>query len=330
MRPLSTALYVFIIFAYFGLYWITIYLVQKNRINQKQLWKTIIAIVVILLVAYPAFSYDIFNYMFSAKVVLVYGKNPYLVKPLDFVGIESWLGFMRWTHLPTAYSPFWTLLSLFPYYFGLGYFLIILWNTKLLFAGFYILVIWSIEKIQLLTDKTNSTLSIAVFALNPLVIVESLVSPHNDIVMMGFSLLAVYFLYRNKINTSYLVLGLSASFKTMTMFLFPAFVFWRKKIYMLIFMFIALIVGFVRKEMFPWYFLWVIPYIALIPKKNLIYISTGISMGLLLSYAPYLFFGDYSEKMLGVRQIVTWVPIIISVFFCFLKGSVNKFLALKK
>ena len=93
-------------------------------------------IIIVLVLSYPAFSYDIFNYMFTAKTVLLYHKNPYEVIPMQFISIDPWVNVMRWIHLPSAYTPIWILLSLPAYFFGFGTFLLILWNFKIIAAFF--------------------------------------------------------------------------------------------------------------------------------------------------------------------------------------------------
>lgn len=61
-------------------------------------------------------------------------------------------------------------------------------------GGFFLLTVWSIGKIATKLKLSNVLLPIAAFALNPFVLAESLVSAHNDIVMMGLGMFGVYFL----------------------------------------------------------------------------------------------------------------------------------------
>ena len=101
-RPLSTVIFVLIVFALSFQYFVLLLLSYKNRITKRTLWVLIFLTSIILLFSYPAFSYDIFNYMFYAKTIAFYGKNPYQVVPLDFTGVEPWLSFMHWTHVSSA------------------------------------------------------------------------------------------------------------------------------------------------------------------------------------------------------------------------------------
>lgn len=298
-RPLATTIYIVIISVLLIAYCLLLIAAKKKTISVGSLWKLIIAVSVILVFSYPAaFSYDFFNYLFTAKTVLVYHQNPYTVTPLQFSGIDPWTNFMRWTHLTSAYTPFWIALSLVPYIAGLGYFLTVLFAMKFMIAGFYILACWALWKV------TKSVMALSVFALNPLILVESLVSGHNDIVMVAFVLLAVVY------NKNWLLLSLSIATKLMTIVLIPVFYLKKNALWMLGAMLIGLAVVLLKREFLPWYWVWIVPFVALnFDKPKLIRACTIISLGLLLSYAPYLYFGEYSVAEQIWKMASIWVGI---------------------
>jgi len=304
-------------FIWYGcvLYWIA-----KKRLEATCVWIMIFGLSATLLFAYPAFSYDLFNHMFSAKSVLLYHKNPYMVTPLQFAGYESWLTFMRWTHIVSTYSPLWIVVTLIPYFFGLGYFLLIMWNFKLLMAIFYILTLYSIWKILEKESDTVALSGIAVFAFNPLVIIESLVSAHNDIVMMGCAVFALYIFTRQKAVLSFFMLSVSVAVKLMTIVLIPMYILpkikWIPLVCMTAGTFGFLIVT--KREVMPWYFLWILPFIALYPMKRwLIILAFGTSFGLLLRYAPYLYFGHWDAPVPSLKVWASVIPIMISLLIIF-------------
>jgi len=309
-RPLSAALFIGLVVFFFVLYVVAL---QKKRI---QIWKIIIPMTVILVFAYPAFSYDIFNYMFDAKTVLIYHKIPYMVTPLQFTGVEPWLSFMHWTHIPSTFMPFWILLSLPAYLLGFGYFLGILWSFKALMAVAYLTTAWFIWKILHALDPDNATLGTAIFALNPLVIFETLVSGHFDIVMMAFAVISLYFYVHKKRLVSFVFLAFSAATKIMTIMLVPIFVVgWQRK-----WALGATAIGFIafilvtKREILPWYMMWFIPWYALMPKiKSFLIIGTAASCGFLLSYAPFLYFGDYNPPVPMLKLWFILTPIILSL-----------------
>ncbi|HUD20198.1 MAG TPA: hypothetical protein VMR81_07180 [Patescibacteria group bacterium] len=313
-RPVATSWFIGLLIVYFALYAIALIAVKRKLISTKQLWTIIIVLSVLTIFSYPAFSYDIYNYMFTAKTVLVYHKNPYMVIPLQFTGVEPWLSFMRWTHLPSAYTPLWIFISLPAYILGFGYFLLILENFKLLALGFYLLTIWFIAKILDILDVDKRDLGVAIFALNPLVIFETLVSAHNDIEMMAFAMMSLFFYITKKRILAYLFLALSVGAKLMTLFLYPVIVFGYRRIFALIAMCVGLILVLFQREVLAWYFIWIMPFIALLPDNEVsIIVAFGVSLGLLLRYAPYFYYGDWNKPVPTIELWVTLIPIGLSM-----------------
>lgn len=311
-RPMSALWYLVILCALFLLYGSTLIYIKKKMIDESGLWKIVLTVAIVLVLSYPAFSYDMFNYMFTAKTVLVYHKNPYTVLPMQFAGIDSWINFMRWVHLPSAYTPLWIALTLPAYILGFQWFLLILWNMKLLVAGFYLFSIWCIGAILKQSDKNNAVLGMGILALNPLILIESLVSAHNDIAMMAFALLAIYLFQRKKIWASWFVLAASIALKLMTIFLVPAFFLKWKRGMAFIGITAGLALVLMRREFLPWYFVWVLPFVALTPSGTfLLVVSSGLSLGLLLQYAPYLYLGHWNAPVPLIKTLVTVIAPVV-------------------
>jgi len=329
-RPVSLWIYIGILLSMFCWYIMTLHFISVKKIRMFHMVIMIICMTGVLVFAYPAFSYDLFNHMFTAKSVLLYGKNPYEVTPLQFSGYESWLTFMRWTHVVSIYSPLWIGMTFIPYIFGFGYFLWILWNFKLCIALFYIMAVYFIGKILEEEKEEVRLFGIAAFALNPLVIIESLVSAHNDIVMMGFAVFGYYALQKRKFIPSFFLFSLSIASKLMTIILLPIIVIPKNKWFPLVLMSIGTI-GFLfvtKREIMPWYLLWTLPFIALLPKQRwLVILWTGMSLGLLLRYAPYLYFGHWNDPVPVIKFWVTAIPVLltlcISVFDIFIHRKVR-------
>lgn len=310
-RPFSTGIYIGIIVALFILYIAALRGAREDRLTTVGVWKIIRGITLLLVCSYPAaFSYDFFNYLFTAKTVLVYHQNPYLVTPLQFAGIDPWINFMRWTHLPSAYTPLWIGLSLIPYVLGLGYFLPVLLSTKLFIAGFYLLTCIGVVKIMQHKDGKHAATSLVLFALNPLVIIETLVSGHNDIVLVAFAMCAVLYLSQKRYISAWGMLALSIAAKFMTIFLIPVFWLKRNRSFMLGVMLTGLAIVILRREFLPWYWVWIMPFVAIVP--DIPWITTfaiSISFGLLLSYAPYLYFGHYNLPVPIWKFFLIWTPV---------------------
>lgn len=312
-RPLATYWYLGLLVGFYGLYAASLHQVQKGKLTAKGLWCVVLLLTGILLFSYPAFSYDIFNYMFTAKTVLVYHKNPYAVIPLQFAGVEPWLSFMRWTHLPSAYTPLWIFLTLPAYLMGFGYFLTTLWSIKAIAAAGYVGTIWFVGKLLAKTDPKHKVLGMAVIALNPLVIFESLVSGHNDIVMMAFAMMSLY-------SRSLLLMAVATATKLMTIFLLPVMVFGYRPLLFLGAMVVGLVIVVIQREILPWYFVWLAPFIALLPRNRaLLILSSAFSLGLLLRYAPYFYLGHWNAPVPTIKLWVTLAPPILASIFLLLK-----------
>jgi len=228
-RPLSSQMYVLLILLFSSLYIFTTLRVGRKEISKKGLFKLTFVITLLLTFSYNAFSYDVFNYIFDAKIVTHYHENPYIHKALDFPG-DPMLSFMRWTHRVYPYGPVWLALTVPLSFVGAGFFLPTFFLFKILAALSYLCSVWFLYKIAVIVKKEKALLVTAIFALNPLVLIESLVSAHLDIVMTALMLMAVYFLFSKKGIKSYVFLALSIGIKYASGFLLPLFIFnkWTK------------------------------------------------------------------------------------------------------
>ncbi|CAN5157005.1 hypothetical protein BH09PAT2_BH09PAT2_08860 [soil metagenome] len=259
----------------------------------------------ILLLSYPFLSHDFFNYIFDAKILTFYGQNPYLHKALDYPA-DEWIRFMQWTHRSYPYGPVFLVLTLIPSYLGMGKFILNYIFFKAFFVSFYILGVYSLSKI-------NKRSAIE-FATHPLVLIEGLVSAHNDLIAVSLALYGFYYLSKNQEvkGRALFILSIFIKFTTLPM---PLLMLYKKKwINILLFavqLGLLLYLCFFR-EIQEWYFLTLFAYVPLY--KNIIAKSNIFLLGLLLSYYPYIYLGgwDSSEKM--------WWKHLIIIVFALLNG----------
>lgn len=316
-RPLSTLLYCSIALLLFILYVWTLWLVHKKKLDSKAIWIITILGAVILGFAYNAFSYDLFNYIFDAKVVTYYHQNPYEHKALDYPG-DPMLGFMHWTHRTYPYGPVWLGLTIPLSFVGGGIFLVTFFLFKLLMVASYLLCARLIEKIARKTKIIDPVFALAFFSLSPLILIEGLVSAHNEIPMMALTLLGVYFLVRDKNIKGWFALLLSIGIKFATVFLLPLFAWYpfsknkhRDFIFFLgsiLLMSAAVYLASVRTTFQPWYLLFIFPFCAFLAKKFYILIpSVMLSVLVFLQYVPYLYTGSYDKPIPQImNQMLAW------------------------
>lgn len=324
-RSLSTWLYSACIVLLYTSYAFVLYKTRKNKVSVGGVWMLVISTCILLLVSYPAFSYDIYNYMFDSRIVTEYGQNPYVHKALDYPS-DPWINFMRWTHRTYPYGPLWIAMTVPLTFVTGGTFLPALFLFKALMMISYIISVWAIYHIQKNVFPEHALLSMVAFALNPLVIVESLVSSHNDIVMMALALMGLYGLVVNSYVRYGAMLILSVLIKFATGALLPVFlwVWWVRnrinrtnktnKTYMeavflvcLCCMGLAVIAATVRTQFQPWYLLYVIPFASLLFHKYYVSIPmVVVSIAGLLQYVPFLYRGNWDPP---VPDILNWVMI---------------------
>lgn len=325
-RIITTSLYIFFLFIFFLFYLVILWMIYKHKVQKRQLFWIIGATVGILFFSYPAIlSYDIFNYITTAKVAFFYHENPYVVMPIEFID-EPFLSFTHAANKLALYAPFWIILTGMPYLLSFGNFIFLLFGFKLLVSVFYV------ATIVLLWKMTKNSFSVAVFALNPLVIIETVVSGHNDIVMMFFVLLSFYLLKQGKMALGLLAISMSIFIKYATIILLPIFFYvaWiivRKQNinWDTIFrvcagaMFFVFLLSPLREEIYPWYAIWFLLFLPLIPiRKLFFYIFIAFSLGLLLRYVPFMLFGTYIGQTPLIKTIVTFsFPIFVFLYLLF-------------
>jgi hypothetical protein len=353
-RPLSTYLFVGTLLVLYFFY--TQLLISLKTFSYKKVWILVIVSGVLLSVAYNAFSYDLFNYIFDAKIITHYHQNPYEHKALDYPA-EPMLSFMHWTHRVYPYGPVWLGLTIPLSYLGRNYFLVTFFLFKFLMLGAFFATVWLIGKILEITDPTYKKLGIAFFGLNPFVLIESLVSAHVDIVMMFFIMCGMYFLIKKNYMLTFLLLVLGYGIKfasaaytlpihvgVIISFALGLFIFskiQKKLSWETVFilcgclMILPVILASVRTNFQPWYLLSILPFAALVCKKYYIFLPTVLmSFFVLLEYMPYLFLGNWDPP---VPDYLVWIRITgisialltaIAWFFLVKKGKNDTIISL--
>lgn len=285
--------------------------------SHPKIW-VIIFSACILVFSYPALTYDLFNYIATAKVTYYYRENPYLVMPIEIPN-EPNLAFTRAANKIALYGPVWILFTAIPHYFGGGD----VWRSIIAFKLMNVLVYLGFS--YFIYRETKNLLNVVFFALNPLVLIEVLMNGHNDIYMIALALVGLR--YRN-----YIALFASWFIKGATLVLAPL-LFLRlswEKILVNAYWLLALvffIVAPLREELYPWYAVWLIATASLMPLKSHRFIfgfTIVLSFALELRALPYMWMGYYEGPGPTLRLLLTVVPVTLYVLYFVFKRRYAK------
>ncbi len=339
-RPLSATIFGIIATLLFIYYLLFLFLSKKGIIKSFHLKLLIPLVVIILGLSYNAFSYDLFNYIFDAKIVTFYQQNPYFHAPIDFAG-DPMLNFMRWTHRFYPYGPSWLVLTLPLSYMAFNIFLV----NFFLFKGLIVLtflgscyLIYKISEIIFPKEKIFNTLF---FALNPLVMFEGLVSVHNDFPLIFFALLGFYLFLKKKKFGSFLSLIFSIGIKYASVILVPIFIgviiFERLKKninYEYVFLIstivslLAIIFASYRTTFQPWYLMFPFSLAAFVSRKYYVFIPVIVSsIFCSIIYVSYVLLTDYSigyPELISKIELYGLVAIVAITFLYFVKTRLIK------
>lgn len=308
---IAAGMYILILLVLYAGYIIVLNVYKDKR--KKRIPRWVIGLVILLFLSYPALSYDIFNYILTAKVTYLYQENPYIVMPIEIPN-EPMLGFTRAANKLALYGPTWIILTVFPYLTGMNNILVTLFTFKLFVAVFYALFVYFLYR------KSRSIRQTLFFALNPLILIEIVGSGHNDIVMMVLGIAGITLWRRS--NLQYKIVGLILFFSSVlvkgaSIALFPLLFVpkWKEeRLYSFGFwlMVIVFLISPIREEMYPWYAIWWLTFASLIPEKNnsiFHELCIWLSLGLCLRYVPWIATREYGGITPMLREVLTIVPI---------------------
>lgn len=133
-------------------------------------------------------STDIFSYIAYARMGVLHGLNPYTAAPIDISRdpIYPYVG-SDWIYTPTAYGPIFTLIS-----YPLAYLGIVgaIWGFKVYALLGCVATCWLVWRSAQLRGK-DGRFALFAFGANPLVVIYSLASFHNDFLMLAVMMAAI-------------------------------------------------------------------------------------------------------------------------------------------
>lgn len=195
---------------------------KQNKIfkSAKQIIALIAIISFVFMLILPYLSSDIYYYIGDSWLASRYNENPYYVtvENLQEQGKNDEIldntGY--WKATTTVYGPIWNSIAKFLVSFSFGSITVALFIFKAASYLIHVLNSYLIYKI------TKSKKYMLIYGLNPFVLIQFLSNVHNDIYLVLFILLALYFLVKKKnIIFTLLFLAISISIKYSTVLLVP-------------------------------------------------------------------------------------------------------------
>jgi hypothetical protein len=129
-----------------------------------------------------ALSGDLFSYVMYGRMYAVYGGNPYVEAPIQYAS-DPFYSYVYWVHVPSFYGPLWTLISgqialIAGSNVGLAVLLF-----RLIAAVSALLAMLLVFLVLRHLDPERALVGAILLGWCPLVLVESGLSAHNDVLM---------------------------------------------------------------------------------------------------------------------------------------------------
>lgn len=181
-----------------------------QRLSPRLLVMAVVAIHVLVLLAPPLFSTDMFSYQAYARMGALYGANPYLLGPhaVAHDPIYALVG-LRWTHTPTVYGPLFTALS---YAFAPLSLAASAFAYKAVAAAASLLSLWLVWRIARLRG-IDPWPAVALVGLNPLLVLYGVGGGHNDLLMLLPLLAGIYLVLRQRQGSGAALMVTAAAIK---------------------------------------------------------------------------------------------------------------------
>ena len=227
-RSNQTILYILLLLAITIIY----VLIIKNRNKIFKDFKSIIRYIAVIGFIYvftiPFTCSDVFYYLGVGRIDSKYNQNPYYTTIKGYVDDgdnDKYLekdevlaqGYINdWSDTTVVYGPVWQLICKIIAVFSFGKINIGLLVFKIINLLIHLINAYLIYKI---TGKRIFTI---IYGLNPFVLIEGIVCVHNDIFIVLFTLLSLYFLLKKKnITLSVIFLAISTGIKYFSILLLP-------------------------------------------------------------------------------------------------------------
>ena len=169
---------------------------------------------VALILTPPALSSDLYHYALFGRMIITRGLNPYVTPGGVLVDDPLW-PLANWHDYPTHYGPVFTGLSVIAAWAGAGSAVGTALAFKTLATAFGALTVWAAAALAR-REGRSSLLPVLLVAWNPIALIETAGSGHNEMVMMGLALAGMYLMRQGRTNLGFVLLVCSVHVKWVT------------------------------------------------------------------------------------------------------------------
>lgn len=204
-------------------------LIIKNRNKIFKSFKQIIIFISVISLIFvfviPFMSSDVFYYLGVGRLESEYNQNPYYTTIKQYVEennpdlnndtvlAQGYINY--WSDTKVVYGPIWQIICKGVGTLSLGNVDIGLLVFKLVNATVHIMNCYLIYKI------TGKKIYSLIYGLNPFMLIEGIACVHNDIFMLLFTFLALYFMKKEKLSISMIFLAFATAIKYVSILLLP-------------------------------------------------------------------------------------------------------------
>jgi alpha-1,6-mannosyltransferase len=201
-----------------------------DRIALRHVLMVIAALLALVMLAPPLLSTDVFSYQAYGRMWTAYGANPYLIAPQHVLQsgplfsdpLYSYIG-AKWVNTASSYGPLFTLLSAPLANLSPNEHVAIAANAlaykaiAALSCLGIIALLWNAARMRGL----NPIRGVALFGLNPLVVLYGVGGGHNDLLMLLLTTAGVYALLAHRERASGALIAVGAGIKLTGLLLLP-------------------------------------------------------------------------------------------------------------
>jgi hypothetical protein len=166
----------------------------------------------------PILSGDVFHYAIQGRLYAVHGENPYAVTA-EAVTDDPFWALSIWRGGTTQYGPVWIQLSAICASLGGGSVLLTVFLFKLLAGVSNVLGALLVVALTRRLTASDGVVPLLFYAWNPILLIESSGTAHNDAVMMTLALAGIFLLAQRRFLIGAAMLVGSALIKYVTLLL---------------------------------------------------------------------------------------------------------------